>query len=75
MEAIGINEILSEREYEIMEMVAKGKSNKEIADQINRDETTVKKHLQHIFLKLGVRNRTAATIRFLLLSGSLVPDN
>ena len=71
METIHIKNILSEREYEVMEKVAKGKSNKEIAEEISRDEVTVKKHLQHAFPKLGVRNRTEATVKFLMLSGVL----
>ena len=71
METMNIRSILSGREYEVMEMVSCGKLNKEIADKLKCEETTVKKHLQHIFPKLEVQNRTEATIKFLKLSGML----
>jgi DNA-binding NarL/FixJ family response regulator len=50
----------SAREIEILELVAKGKSNKEIAKELWIGETTVKTHLLHVFGKLGVSDRTAA---------------
>ncbi len=50
----------SAREIEILELVAKGKSNKEIAKELWIGETTVKTHLLHVFAKLGVADRTAA---------------
>jgi DNA-binding NarL/FixJ family response regulator len=51
---------LSEREREVLELVAKGLSNKEIARVIGRAEETVKVHLKNIFEKLGVEDRTEA---------------
>lgn len=75
METMNIRSILSEREYEVMEMVSCGKLNKEIADKLKCEETTVKKHLQHIFPKLEVQNRTEASIKFLRLSGMLMSGN
>jgi DNA-binding NarL/FixJ family response regulator len=51
---------LSEREREVLELVAKGLSNKEIARVIGRAEETVKVHLKNIFDKLGVEDRTEA---------------
>lgn len=71
MESSDINSILSEREYEIMSLVSIGKINKEIAFQLEIEESTIKKHLQHIFPKLEVQNRTEATLKFLKLRGSL----
>lgn len=50
----------SAREIEILELVAEGKSNKEIAKRLWIGETTVKTHLLHVFGKLGVSDRTAA---------------
>jgi LuxR family transcriptional regulator, maltose regulon positive regulatory protein len=53
-------EPLSERELEVLTLVAAGKSNLEIAGQLFVTVDTVKKHLTHIFRKLGVRSRTQA---------------
>ena len=53
-------EALSAREIEVLELVARGTSNKEIAKQLWVSETTVKSHMLHIFDKLGVTDRTAA---------------
>ena len=50
----------SAREIEILGLVARGKSNKEIAKELWIGETTVKTHLLHVFAKLGVTDRTAA---------------
>ncbi len=72
MESLNIRNILSEREYEIMILVSAGKLNKEIAEELNCEETTIKKHLQHIFPKLGVQNRTEASIKFMELTGKLM---
>jgi two-component system, NarL family, nitrate/nitrite response regulator NarL len=53
---------LSSRQYEIMDMLAQGKSNKEIARQLNVLEGTVKLHVKGILRKLGVKNRTEAVL-------------
>lgn len=53
-------EALSAREIEVLELVAEGASNKEIARQLHISKATVKTHLVHIFDKLGVSDRTAA---------------
>jgi len=53
-------ETLSAREIEILEHVAKGRTNKEIAAALFVSEATVKTHLLHIFAKLGVQDRTQA---------------
>ena len=63
---------LSEREFQIMELVSKGKFNKEIADLLEIKPDTIGKHIQHIFKKLGVQNRTEATLRFLEMTGRLI---
>jgi len=53
-------ETLSPREIEVLELVAKGTSNKLIAKALWISETTVKTHLLHVFDKLEVTDRTAA---------------
>lgn len=51
---------LSAREIEVLELVAAGRSNAEIAADLFVSETTIKSHLAHVFTKLGVTSRTAA---------------
>ena len=53
-------EVLSAREIEVLELVAQGKSNPEIAGELWISETTVKSHMIRIFEKLDVTDRTAA---------------
>jgi DNA-binding NarL/FixJ family response regulator len=53
-------EVLSTREIEVLELVAQGKSNPDIAEELWISETTVKSHMMRIFEKLGVTDRTAA---------------
>ena len=54
---------LSEREHEVLRLLAAGKQNQEIADQLCVAVNTVKKHVTHILEKLGAANRTEATAR------------
>jgi DNA-binding NarL/FixJ family response regulator len=51
---------LSARELEVLELVAAGASNTDIAGRLHITEATVKSHLVHIFTKLDVGSRTAA---------------
>jgi DNA-binding response OmpR family regulator/DNA-binding CsgD family transcriptional regulator len=51
---------LTERESEVLFWIANGKSNREAAEILNLSPRTVNKHLEMIFPKLGVENRTAA---------------
>ncbi|MEV4733252.1 response regulator transcription factor [Saccharopolyspora sp. NPDC049426] len=51
---------LSAREVEILELLAHGLGNRELAQKLFISEATVKTHLVHIYAKLGVDNRTAA---------------
>ena len=59
--AAGVSsEALTDRELEVLRLLARGKSNKEIAASLYIGETTVKSHLRHIFAKLNVLSRTEA---------------
>lgn len=51
---------LTPRETEVLSWIAKGKTNRDIADILGMSPRTVNKHLEHIFEKLGVETRTAA---------------
>ncbi len=51
---------LTRRERALLEALAKGKSNKELADEFDISSNTVKFHLSNLFEKLGVRNRAQA---------------
>ena len=53
---------LTEREQEVLRMVARGATNSEIAAELHLAETTVKTHIGNIFMKLGVRDRAAAIV-------------
>ncbi|MBU1330616.1 MAG: response regulator [Gammaproteobacteria bacterium] len=52
---------LTEREVEVLRWVACGKTNRDIGDILGLSPRTVNKHLEHVFIKLGVETRTAAT--------------
>ena len=51
---------VTRRELEILELIAKGMSNREIADKLFVSENTVKTHSSHLFDKLGAKRRTQA---------------
>jgi ATP/maltotriose-dependent transcriptional regulator MalT len=64
---------LTARESEVLTEVAKGGSNREVADAVHLSEATVKSHLVIVFHKLGVKSRTEAVARAREL-GLLPPD-
>jgi two-component system NarL family response regulator len=53
---------LSQRETEVLGLLTRGQSNKEIASKLNIAEDTVKSHLKTLFAKLDVRDRTEAAV-------------
>ena len=61
--ASGLLEPLTRRELEVLGFIAAGRPNQEIADQLVVTLATVKKHLSHIFDKLGASSRTQAVAR------------
>ena len=65
---------LTVRELEIMNKLSLGKLNKEITFELSCQTDTVKKHLQHIYSKLCVHNRTEATVKYLVLIGKIKVD-
>jgi NarL family two-component system response regulator LiaR len=66
-------EILTERETDVLRLLAQGNSNKEISQALNIGEQTVKTHVSHILDKLGVPSRTQAAL-FAIRTG-LVPSS
>lgn len=54
--------VLTPRERDVLELLAKGRSNTEIADELFISSPTVKTHIGRIFAKLGVRDRAAAIV-------------
>ena len=56
---------LTAREAEVLYWVAQGKTNRDIGEILGTSPTTVTKHLEHVFEKLGVETRTAAAARVL----------
>jgi DNA-binding CsgD family transcriptional regulator len=56
------------REHEVLSWVAEGKANKDIAQILCISPRTVQKHLETIFRKLGVENRTSAALRYVAIN-------
>jgi len=54
--------LLSERELEVLQLLARGASNQEIAQELVIVVDTVKRHISHIFSKLGVQNVTVRPV-------------
>jgi DNA-binding NarL/FixJ family response regulator len=66
--------LLTERERTVLAALAEGLSNSRIAEQLGVSVNTVKFHLQNLFLKLGVRNRTEAVAWYLRSGAASLPD-
>src|SRR5919108_522398 len=66
-------EALTERETEVLRLLAQGQSNKQIARHLNNTEKTIKSHVSRILSKLGVQSRTQATL-YAIRVGLVSPD-
>lgn len=62
---------LTIQERRVLQLVSTGRSNAQIAERMSIAPSTVRKHLEHIYPKLGVTNRLAAAVAF---EGRLLPD-
>ena len=60
--AVDDRERLTQREREVLELIANGRSNKRIALELGISEKTVKTHVGHVLAKLGVSDRTQAAL-------------
>lgn len=69
VESGGGLEKLTEREWEVLERLGQGMTNKEIAEALVITPNTVKRHLKSVFEKLGIHTRAAAAARAAGLSG------
>lgn len=54
--------LLTEREREVLQLVARGRNNVEISQDLHVTEATVKSHIGHLFAKIGVRDRAQAVV-------------
>jgi len=52
--------VVTKREFEILTAIARGATNRQVAQQVYLSEKTVARHLANIYAKLGVSSRTAA---------------
>jgi len=64
---------LTERETEVLTWVAEGKSNRDVGIILGIKSATVKKHLEHIFRKIGVETRTAAVAFVVRATRQIIP--
>ena len=74
IEAIALSFKLTPREAEVLYWVVKGKINRDIGDIVGSSPMTVKKHLERVFVKLGVETRTAAAAMVLSRIRQLQPQ-
>jgi DNA-binding CsgD family transcriptional regulator len=54
---------VTQRESEVLAWIAKGKSNRDIGEILGLSSRTVNKHLEQIYVKLGVENRASAAVK------------
>ncbi len=67
-------EALTERETDVLQLLAQGYSNKQIAHSLNNTEKTIKTHVSRILSKLGVQSRTQATL-YAIRTGLVSPGS
>jgi DNA-binding CsgD family transcriptional regulator len=59
-----LSTLLSKREHEVLQLVARDKTDREVARQLGIGERTVRAHVSRIILKLGVASRVGAAVAF-----------
>ncbi len=64
---------LTARELEVLRFIAKGKSNREIANELVLSERTVQRHISNLYTKINARNRAEATSFALTELGEVTP--
>lgn len=69
--AYGMQRLLTPREYEIAQLVARGKTNRAIAALLCVSQRTVENHLYSAYSKLGINSRTQ--LAFIMYSGDAMP--
>ena len=62
---------LTKRELEVLSWIIKGRSNRDVAEILDLSARTIDKHLEQIYTKLGVENRTAAPVLVPALTGEM----
>jgi len=62
------NEILTKREKEVFGLLVKNKTTKEIAEDLNISEKTIRNHISNVIQKLGVKGRSGAVVELLKLN-------
>ena len=70
----GRRDLLTEREGEVVQLLAEGRSNKAIRQRLHITEATVKAHVRHILAKLGAQSRTQAILVAMRLGLVRVPS-
>lgn len=65
---------ISDREAQVLTWIAQGKSNRDIGDILGLSPRTINKHLERIFKKIGVENRTSAAVMVLKATAPEVPE-
>jgi DNA-binding CsgD family transcriptional regulator len=64
---------LTPREWEVLGLVAAGRTNRQISRQLSISEATVRKHLEHVYARLGVNSRMEATNRVFGVEARIEP--
>ena len=65
---------LTDREHQILRLIADGLTNREISCNLSIRESTVENHVHHIYIKLGITNRAQAVVHAFLLPTTFLRD-